>query len=227
MKTAITLWLALAAIAAAKLEFKESAKELTVTGGAPTVTGEFSFTNTGKTPVTISKMDAGCSCTQVKTEGDKRTYAPGESGTVKTTFEVGNYTGIVEKTVAVWLEGDPQEKPSSKLTLRIKIPVTITLEPKTVTWLIGGNSEPKTIHIAMAEGKTIHVLGAKPSSESFTTEVKEIEKGKRYDLIVTPASTSAPGIGVIRIETDGDTKQKTQQVFAVVRKPATGEAAKP
>ena len=62
-----------------------------------------------------------------------------------------------------------------------------------------------------------------------TSELKTVEEGKRYDLVVTPTNLDAPGIGVFRIETDcAIKKHRIQQAFAIVRKPSAAEtAAKP
>lgn len=230
MKIVTVLWLVLAAVAsAAGLQFKEITKEVTPKSSDTTVTADFEFSNTSGKPLTIAKTDPGCSCLKVDISGGKLKYAPGESGTIRTTFEIGNVVGTVDKMVVVWLEGDAEDKPSTRLSIRVRIPVLVTLEPKTLTWLIGEKPEPKIIHIQMAEGKPIHVSGVKPSSDTFTTEVKEVEKGRKYDLVVTPKGTATAGIGVIRIDTDCEiAKHKTQQAFAVVRKPSTAEvAAKP
>ena len=213
---------------AAGLEFKDLTVNQNAAVDATIVTTDFPFTNKTDKPVTITKSDPGCTCLKVEVSGGKLTYAPGESGVVRTTFDVGNSTGDVEKGVAIWLDGDPKSKPSVYLKVNFHIPVLVSLEPKTLSWDIGGKPEPKTIHIKMAEGNTIHVLDvtAKPS---FKTELKTLAKGSEYELVITPESVENPDLSVIRIETDSRVdKQKTQQAFAVVRKPtAIRQASKP
>jgi hypothetical protein len=230
MRIATALWLVFAAVAsAAGLEFKELTKEITPKSSETQVTADFEFTNTSSKPVAIAKTDPGCSCLKVEVSGGKLKYGPGESGSIRATFDIGNAAGTVDKMVMLWLDGDAAEKPSARLSIRVHIPVLITLEPKTLTWFLGEKPDPKTIHIHMAEGKTIHVSTAKSSSDAFATEVKEVERGRKYDLVITPKATASPGIGVIRIDTDCEIpKHKIQQAFAVVRKPSTGEVvAKP
>jgi len=230
MKFAIYLWLTLAGFSqAAGLEFTELHKEVNATADASTVTTDFNFKNTGDKPVTIAKTDPGCSCLKVEISGGKLKYAPGESGVVRTTFDMGNFSGTVDKMVALWIDSDPPDKPSMTLTVRVHIPVLVALEPKTVKWNLGGKPEPQTIQIRMAEGKTIHVTGVKSSSPAFKCEVKTVEEGKKYDLIVTPLDIDAPGISVFRIETDCEiSKHRIQQAFAVIRKPSPVDAvAKP
>lgn len=230
MKFAIAIWLTLVGLVhAAGLEFTDLLKEVHASADVATVTADFNFTNKGDKPVTIAKTDPGCSCLKVEISGGKFKYAPGESGVVRATFDMGNFSGTVDKMVALWIDDDPADRPSMKLTVRVHIPVLVAVEPKTVKWEIGGQPGPQTIQIRMAEGKPIRVTGVKSSSDAFACEVKTLEEGKKYDLVVTPLAMNVPGMAVIRIETDcALSKHKVQQAFAVVRKatPATA-AAKP
>lgn len=139
---------------------------------------------------------------------------------------MGNFSGTVDKTVALWIGDDAPDKPSKQLTVRVHIPVLVGIEPKTVKWDVGAKPEPQTIQIRMAEGKPIHLEGVKSSSESFSCEIKTVEEGKKYDIIVTPKDLNGPGMSVIRIETDCEiSKHRTQQAFAVARKPTPTPAA--
>ncbi len=227
MKFALSIWLALAAFTqAAGLEFAELVKEVNAAADATIVTADFTFTNKSDKPVTITKSDPGCSCLKVEISGGKLKYAPGEVGVVRTTFEMGNFSGTIDKMVALWLDDDAPDAPSMRLTVRVHIPVLIGVDPKTVKWETGGKAEPQTIQIRMAEGKPIRVTGVTSSSELFACELKTLEEGKKYDLIVTPKGVDAPGMGVIRIETDCEiSKHRVQQAFAVLRKPAAVQPA--
>ena len=220
MKIGIFIWLALAGFAlAGGLEFTETLKQVNASADAATVTTEFTFTNKGDKPASITKSDSGCSCLKVEISGGKLKYAPGESGVVRTTFEMGNFSGTVDKMVAVWIDDDPVDKPSTQLTVRVNIPILVALEPKTLKWDLGAKADPQIIHIQMAEGNSIHVTGVTSSSEAFACELKTVDDGKKYDLIVTPQTMDVPGMAVIRIETDcAISKHRTQQAFAVVRK---------
>lgn len=231
MKTAIALWLALLAFSqAAELKFEELTKKVDAPADAKTVNAEFKFTNKSDEAVTISKSDPGCSCLKVEISGGKLKYAPGESGTVRLTFDLGNFSGTVDKVVGLWLNDDQSTTPTMKLTASIHIPELVFLEPaKTLSWNVGDKSSPQTIKIRMAEGQTIHVTGVKSSSPNFVCELKTVEDGKKYELVVTPQDLSTSAMSVIRLETDCPiAKHKTQQAFGVIRKPAAGQAnAKP
>jgi hypothetical protein len=222
MRIGIFTWLVLAVFTqAGGLEFTETLKEVDAGADATLVTTEFSFTNKGDKPASITKSDSGCSCLKIEISGGKLKYAPGESGVVRTTFEMGNFSGTVDKMVALWIDDDPVDNPSTRLTVRVHIPVLVELEPKTLKWDLGTKADPQIIRIQMAEGKSIRVTGVTSSSVSFACELKTVEKGEKYDLIVTPRNIDTPGMTVIRVETDcAISKHRVQQAFAVVRKPS-------
>ena len=152
-------------------------------------------------------------------DGGKRVYAPGESGTIRANFDMGNFSGTVDKDVSVWLAGDPEASPSQHLTVRVHIPILIELEPKTVKWATNGELKPQTFQIKMNGEKPIHISNVGASGQDFTHELKTIEDGKRYELIVTPKSLQKPALGIFRIQTDCEIqKHSMQQAFAVVAK---------
>ncbi len=230
MKFAIGMWLMLAGLVqAVGLEFAELIKEVNAAPDATSVTADFNFTNKGDKPVTIAKADPTCSCIKVQISEGKLIYAPGESGVIRTSFEVGNFSGTVDKVVALYIDNDKADHPSMQITVRVNIPVIVGVEPKTLKWELGGKLEPKTVQIRMAEGKAIHVTDVTSSSEAFSCELKTLEDGKNYDLVVTPKVKDAPGISVIRIQTDCEiVRYKVQQAFAVIsRLPHAATVAKP
>lgn len=204
-------------------------KEINAAADAATVTAEFEFTNKTDKPITIKKCDPGCSCVSVQISEGKLRYEPGQSGVIRAKFDMTNFSGTVDKVIAMFLDNDPEDRPSQVLKLKVNIPVLVSLEPKTLKWDIDSKAGPQIIHIKMFDGQTIRVTDVKSTSEAFTCELKTLEEGKRYDLVVTPIDLSAPGIGVFRIETDCKLqKHRIQQAFAVVRKPTPAEtAAKP
>lgn len=184
------------------------------------ISRDFKFTNGGSEAVTIKGADAGCSCISVEIAGGKLTYAPGETGTMRANFEIGTFQGVVEKPIHVWLETDPDEKPSSTVKLSITIPTIISLEPKTVKWRTGDAAEPKVIDVKMTYAKPIHVTSVSANNENFTAKLITVEEGKHYQVEMTPQDTEATGLCIVRITTDVDVpKQRIQQGFAVISSP--------
>ena len=204
--------------AAAGLEFESALIKVDAGLNDKTVTRDFHFTNRGDKAVTIKQADGGCSCLDAQVAGGKLGYAPGESGTIRVVFEVGSFQGTVDKNISVWLDGDPEEKPSTMLTMSVNIPVIIQLEPKSLKWEIGAPATAKVIDVIMNYEKPIHIQAVATSNETFSTKLITVEEGKRYKIEVTPAKgTDSAALSIVRIETDVDVeKQRVQQGFAVI-----------
>lgn len=224
MKIACGIWLALMISLQAGLDFPATLKEVHAPADAQKVTADFEFTNRSEKIVNVAKVDPTCSCIAVKIKDGKLRYAPGESGLIRAEFDMGNFSGTVDKVLAVWLDNDPEDKPSLALTVRVHIPVLVSLEPKTLKWNLGGKGEPQTVRIQMNHTSPIHVTDVASSSKAFKQEIKTIEDGKSYELIVTPLDIKSPGLAIMRVTTDCDiAKHKIQQAFAIVRKPSSAK----
>lgn len=221
MKRPITIWLGFAGmLSAGQLTFKEPVKELQPGLGETHVKVDFPFTNETDKTVVVKETLGDCSCTSIEISGGKTSYAPGESGVIRLNFDMGTSVGKVEKGASIWTDSDPKDAPSQRLTMKVNIPVLVEIEPKTVKWDIGQNVEPKTIKFRIVGDKPIHIKSVEPSTESFSHELKTIEDGRSYELVLTPKSLEKKALSIFRVETDSEIpNHRTQQVFAVVTGP--------
>jgi hypothetical protein len=219
MKAAFALWSACClSLSAGTLKFDETTKDLKADADAKTITADFSFKNESSDDVVIKRYDAACTCISAQVQGGKLIYKPGESGIIRAAFDMSQFSGTTDKSVAVWLNDDPDAKPSIILTTRVTIPVLVDVEPKTLIWEIGGKPEPKTVVVTMSHTTPIHVKRISGADGRFTQELKTIEEGKKYEIVVTPAGTDKVGMGVIHIETDCEiARHRSQRIFTVVR----------
>jgi Protein of unknown function (DUF1573) len=226
MKIASVIWLALAAsLHAAGLNFKETRQEFHAPADATVVTRDFEFTNTSEKAVTIRKYDAACSCMAVKIKEGKLRYEPGESGVVRAEFDMGNFSGEVDKSVTLWVDSDPDDKPSIVLTVHVIIPVLVSVEPKTLKWEVDAKPDPQIIRINTTHSQPIRVTSVTCSSEAYSHELKTVTEGKVYELLVTPLDMKTPGLAIFRITTDSKiNKFKVAQAYAQVRKPTPSTA---
>ncbi len=226
MRAIAWMWVMLAGLLqAGGLKFEKDVIELHLAAEASTAGGEFTFTNGSDHPVTISRVEKTCSCLLAQVKGGKLVYQPGEKGVIRVNFEVGNLSGVVDKTVALYLEKEPADQPVI-LTVRAHIPVLVELDQKTLRWPVNGAAGPQKVDIRMKHSKPIRVLKAASNSEMFKTELKTLTEGSHYEVWITPADMKRPTIAVIRLETDCDVERhKVQQVFAVVRADRPGEGA--
>ncbi len=204
---------------AAGLTFEQELVEVRAPADAMSVVAEFKFENKTDKPVAIAKFDKVCSCLAVQVSGGKLNYAPGETGVIRATFEMGNFSGVVDKTVVLWFDKDPEDKPSQVLSVRVNIPVLVVMKEKTLKWALGGKPETRKIDITMEHAKPIKIVSTSCTSDNFKVEVITLEEGKHYELLVTPVETKDPGLAIIRVETDCDiARHKLLQAFAVIRK---------
>ena len=214
--------------ASAGLSFHKQLVEVEAPADATTVAAEFHFTNRGERPVRIAQVDPDCTCIEVQVEGGKLVYEPGESGSMRALFSIGNSSGTVNQTVAVWLDDDPDDKPSVQLKVRIQVPELVKVEPKSLRWELGGPTEPQTIHVTMHDEQPIRVTGIHCSSPDFELDLKTLEEGASYEIRVTPKKVDRPSMGVIRVETDCRVfKQQLHQTFAMILRPSSKRSTTP
>ncbi len=204
-------------LAAAPLKFEKPLIEVHAGLDTKILTEDFKFTNSGDSTIVIREADAGCSCLSVQVSDGKLSYAPGESGTLRAKFEVGSFQGAVDKEINIWLKGDPDEKPSNSVTLRVHIPQIIKITPRTIKWKVGSEPVMQVVEIDMDYDKPIQVTSVSSSNSNFAAKLVTVEDGKKYQVEVTPKTTDTPGLSILRMETDLEIKKhRIQQSFAAV-----------
>jgi hypothetical protein len=225
MKSIICILIGLAHCASAELVFESTLQEVNAPAAAVRVSADFTFTNRGTKPVHVAKVDPDCTCISYQIENGKLDYAPGESGVIRTEIDMGNFTGVIDKNLPIWLDDDPDNKPSVQLTMRIHIPQLVVLEPKTVKWEIG-DASPRTIRVTMHHDEPIHVTNISSTSEAFQIELKTVTDGSIYDIQLTPKTTDKSVLGMLTVKTDCKIeKHRNQQGYAVIQKPDSSKPA--
>lgn len=212
----------LAPCLAAKEGFTFISNKIAVTAkpDATKVTVPYHFENKTDRVLTIAKYDSACSCLSAKVKGSKLVYKPGEKGEIRVQFALGSFSGKVEKTVLLWTTDDPEETPSTVMTVELTIPVLFQVEPMTLLWDQNQTPEPKTIKIKVNHDKPIRITGHMCSNKEFPYTLKTIREGWEYELVVTPTSTAEPGFGMIKLTTDSPIpRYQRQQAFVCVTRP--------
>ncbi len=92
------------------LQFDKRELELGEVQKGDTRSFEYTFTNEGKVPAKVMLIQA-CDCTTIE-HNDAKTYAPGESGTIKITFDSKDKDEDETITIDIYLEqNDKKELP--------------------------------------------------------------------------------------------------------------------
>jgi hypothetical protein len=91
---------------------------------------KFIFVNTSGRTLTITNIRTSCGCSAATPDNDKRIYQPGETGSLKVTFDPKGRRGEERKIVTVETD-DPTTK-SMELSVRASVLPRIMTEPTTV-----------------------------------------------------------------------------------------------
>lgn len=171
---------------------------------------DFTVMNVGTGSLEISNVKSSCGCTVA--EMAKKSLAPGEETKVSVTFNLQGKQGPQTKVISV-SSNDP-DVPVYKLELKGNAVAAIEVEPRFLNYgnVVEELLPPQTIKIASNKPEiSFNVTGSTASdAASFTTEVKTIEAGKKYEIVVTNIKPLPAGIaqGVINVATD-DPKRLT------------------
>jgi hypothetical protein len=217
--------------AAAGLAFETTRLDFKVEIDQETVTAAFPFKNVSGREVKIIEVHSNCGC--VRAETDKKSYAPGESGVVEAVFKVGSFEGKIQKTVS--LQTDLPDVLLPPLVVGIDIPTVMEITPPLTEWVLGEPPVTREIAIDISYPEPVNLVKVGTSRANFQHELVTVEPGRKYKLLVTPQSTDAIQLAVLRIETDCPVqKHRTKMAFVGVVKerrhpvaPAATTAATP
>jgi hypothetical protein len=176
----------------------EKKLEFTSPIGVDVVRTAFCFTNTGKTTVSITSIRP--SSVSVSTELVKFDYAPGESGKIKATIDLGmvEYAKLQKWTIAVTTSDAP--KSPTVLQLRVHVPETVTVSPEALVWHHGEKPKTKDVVVKAGSGVAAIKLIQTASNDNFSVEVKPEVEGQRYRLKITPGRTDVPSYAQIKFD---------------------------
>src|SRR3954471_10193522 len=130
--------LAIAAASQASLSWEKTELELKPALGAATAVGVFKYENKGDKPVHFNAVRPSCGCTTAALP--KNDVAPGEKGEITATFNIGDRTGLQQKTITV--ETDDAQQPQTVLTFKANIAQYLELQPTFVYWQANEPAQP-------------------------------------------------------------------------------------
>ena len=179
--------------AAGSLAWEQTNISVEADFGQKEVNAYYVFTNNSDRAITISKTSASCGCTVPSLEKD--TYAPGESGELLATFDIGNRVGKQHKEITVETQ-ENGESQSYVLTLDVDIPQLIELKRRALLWRVGEEPGTKDCEIVIHSSRPMTiddvVIKNNQKEESmFIFEIEEIEPRHKYLLKITPKSLDA------------------------------------
>jgi hypothetical protein len=212
----LLLLLTLPALASAALTWEKREVRLTAPPGAKEVVTGFSFKNTGTFPITIQEIETDCECTLA--ELAKRTYAPGESGTIKAILSLGQRTGLQEHAITV-LTDDPAVG-EVELALGVEIPAVLTFSVRMLYWKVDSATDEGVIEVGPAGANRItriELTEIKPA-QAAKARVEIVQAGEKYRLFIQPQSTKTARITAVTfLATFANGTEYPFTVYAMVR----------
>ncbi len=206
---------ALPLVAQAGLNFESTSLDVKADSSTASLAVKFPFKNTGDKKVTIFSAESDCGCTTAGLE--KKEYEPGESGVITANFAIGDRVGPQVKQIRV--RASDQTEPHL-LVFKTNIPVFARVQPQFVYWANGEPATPKSMIFELGENSPpIEKLTATSNNPAIRPEVREIEKGHKYEIEVIPGATEKFLLATIQLSAQlGNGKPpRVMQAYATIK----------
>jgi hypothetical protein len=206
---------ALPLVAQAGLNFEATSLDVKPDPGAAQLIVKFPFKNTGDKKVTLFGTETECGCTTATL--DKKEYEPGESGNITAIFTVGERVGPQVKQIRV--RASDQTEPHV-LTFKTTIAQFARVQPQFVYWANGEPATPKSMIFELADSNTpIEKLTATSNNPAIRPVVRELEKGRKYEIAVTPGATEKFLLATIQLsaQTGNGKPPRVMQAYATIK----------
>lgn len=191
----ILLGLSAVAHSRAGLAWEKERIELRPAIGENVIRTGYTFKNTGTEPVSVIAIKPSCGC--VATNLEKFEYAPGESGTLKVTFdaEMDKDEPSQERTIKI-VTSDAPDHPKV-LELSVHVHEAVKVSPEGVVWPHGQPGKPKEVVVkAGADVKSINLVQT-GENDNFAVDLKREGEGESYRMTITPKNTDTPSYATL------------------------------
>ncbi len=199
----IPLSILLSATVRAELKWEQTTLELHPAIGDKEAIAHFKYQNDGNIPVHIKSVHTSCGCTAAKLQKDD--VAPGEKGEITATFNIGDRTGIQQKTVLV--ETDDPAHATAVLTLKAFLPETLEIKPIFVYWEGGQAPKAKTVVARASKDFPVKQLKVTSSSPDFLTRVQPGSAPGEFKIDIEPKQTMHAASATLTIQPDNSAKR--------------------
>jgi hypothetical protein len=158
---------------------------------------DFAFKNTGTQPVTIEKIHSSCGCTTASLA--KKTYSPGESGTVTAKFVFGGRRGAQAKSVTVVTD----DKKTTQLSFKCQITdEPVSLFPSFVHWRVGDPAEAKQVEVALVKDPIVRITSVASTNPRISASLTPAGDDGNQSIAIRPADTAKTESAQIFVQTD-------------------------
>ncbi|MBN1491544.1 MAG: DUF1573 domain-containing protein [Phycisphaerae bacterium] len=179
----------------------------------------FTLKNVGEGPLSILQVHATCGCT-LAGKFDK-VVAPGAAWELPAELRTTGMHGQTRKTINVTTDDPRQRTVTFMFQGRVKTRLSIKPQPVAYFTLPSRDTvAKKTLTITNELKEPVVIKSAKSKSKSYRAELREVEKGRKYelDVITVPPIEDIAQQQIVELETDNPEFPTAQvRVYTVVR----------
>ena len=195
MKALFLIGLLIAGVAHAELVWENTEIHFTPHPAQVFQDTVFQFSNTGTQTVTLVTLQSGCGCLTATTE--KRTYQPGETGTVSIRFNLKNRTGKQRKNLLI----ETNTKQKISLYVTADIPVAYTARPGPLPTRQAQPENTRCIRLTNPNKTPIKLHLLSLPNKEVSAEIKPIKEGFEYEIILNRPPGTPNSKSVLFIQT--------------------------
>ncbi|UCE98983.1 MAG: DUF1573 domain-containing protein [Planctomycetota bacterium] len=154
-------------VLAPQIQFEDVVCDLGEIGPGTKNVCNFKFTSVGDGLLKIKNISKTCGCTPFTLK--KREYAPGESGTLKVSYNASSRAGPITKHLRVY--SNDKANPEIKLTVKGRITEVVSYEPKKLNLVLNKeNAVCPEITIRSLDAQPFSIKGFKTTGRFKSTE---------------------------------------------------------
>ena len=109
------------------------------------------------------------------------------------------------------------------LTLNVQVPEVLHIQPTFLQWKHGEPLSDKVITLETVQNVPVKDVSAQSSAANFSTEIKTLVPGRKYELMVRPQSTDQHQFSTLTVRCRFGEDEKVFRAYATVRPAAITE----
>jgi len=170
-----------------KIQFDKTVYDFGATSFVDSVTGTFTFQNTGTGDLKMGKPQPSCGCTVASVKPD--VLKQGEKGELVFKVNIGAAHGQIEKHITV-TSNDPQT-PSISLSIKANVKQVVEVSPAQVPvgGIRPGMTTNVTVTVRRTDGQKLVINNTQPSSKQLQVRVEPVdgsnEQSAKLSITVT------------------------------------------
>jgi hypothetical protein len=161
-----------------RITFENVVHDFGEVGPSTKKTGELKFTNTGEALLKITKIGQCCG---VRTELDKKEYAPGESGALKVNWTSGPQPSVFKRQLVV--HSNDRANPTTTLSIKAKVVLRVAWEPKRLRlFLDEENAGCPKLTVSSLDNQPFSIMGFKSTADCITADFDSSVEATKFVL---------------------------------------------